>query len=360
MAVAIAVWSVILESGKKQLVVPQSDLRITNAALGAELADGTGRTSIKLVYNTPIALDDDDDEEDAPPQSTTILCSLTAGKIEQSAVDIILERDEEYVFEVVGKNTIYLTGNYIDQMPPDEAPFGDESDSDDEGAFNLEDVSSDVEAEADDLDLEDDADRFEELSEDDVPKSLKRPREPEAMDTDAKPEEEKLSKAQKKKLNKKLKADDGKAVAAGAPDEDEKVEKKQKDKSKKEEKSEKKEKEGQKAAGTTQTLAGGLKFRDVKVGTGKAAKNNDRVGMRYIGKLTNGTIFDKNVKGKPFSFRLGKGEVIKGWDIGIAGMQVGGERELTIPAKLAYGSQKIDKIPANSTLVFEVKLLELK
>lgn len=67
-----------------------------------------------------------------------------------------------------------------------------------------------------------------------------------------------------------------------------------------------------------------------------------------------------NKKGPPFTFKIGKGEVIKGWDIGILGMAVGGERRLTIPASAAYGSKAIPGIPANSTLVFDVKLLEIK
>jgi FK506-binding nuclear protein len=83
--------------------------------------------------------------------------------------------------------------------------------------------------------------------------------------------------------------------------------------------------------------------------------------MRYIGKLTNGKVFDKNVSGKPFSFLLGRGEVIKGWDLGIAGMKAGGERKLTIPAPLAYGKRGAPPdIPKNATLVFDVKLLSMK
>jgi FK506-binding nuclear protein len=69
---------------------------------------------------------------------------------------------------------------------------------------------------------------------------------------------------------------------------------------------------------------------------------------------------EANKKGTPFSFKIGKGEVIKGWDIGIVGMAVGGERRLTIPAHLAYGNKSTSGIPANSTLVFDVKLLEIK
>lgn len=67
-----------------------------------------------------------------------------------------------------------------------------------------------------------------------------------------------------------------------------------------------------------------------------------------------------NKKGKPFSFKAGKGQVIKGWDIGVIGMAIGGERRLTIPAHLAYGSRGLPGIPANSTLIFDVKLLEIK
>lgn len=121
----------------------------------------------------------------------------------------------------------------------------------------------------------------------------------------------------------------------------------------------------------------GVKIEDKKVGSGKAAKKGDRCGMRYIGKLTDGKVFDcksppylcisrlsnnfqANKKGKPFSFKLGSGEVIRGWDLGIAGMQVGGERRITIPSRHAYGSKAIPNIPAGSTLVFDIKLLELK
>jgi FK506-binding nuclear protein len=67
-----------------------------------------------------------------------------------------------------------------------------------------------------------------------------------------------------------------------------------------------------------------------------------------------------NKKGKPFSFKVGKGQVIKGWDIGLAGMAIGGERRLTIPAHLAYGSKGVPGIPPNSQLTFDIKLLEIK
>ena len=180
----------------------------------------------------------------------------------------------------------------------------------------------------------------------------------------------KLSKTQQKKLNKKLKAEGGKAVPAVEAQSEAKDEKKAEKKDEK--KAEKKDKEPKAAApkGETKELSGGVKIRDHKVGSGPQVKNGDMVAMRYVGKLQNGKVFDSNTKGAPvrcspadtvyatltrcvqFKFRLGKGEVIKGWDVGIAGMQAGGERLLTIPPAMAYGKRAQSGIPANSTLIF--------
>ena len=74
---------------------------------------------------------------------------------------------------------------------------------------------------------------------------------------------------------------------------------------------------------------------------------------------THDPFFVANKKGKPFQFKLGSGEVIKGWDIGVAGMSVGGERRITVPAHLAYGSKSVPGIPPNSTLIFDIKCLEI-
>jgi len=80
-----------------------------------------------------------------------------------------------------------------------------------------------------------------------------------------------------------------------------------------------------------------------------------------VGTLTDGTKFDSSVdRGQPFDFELGAGRVIKGWDEGVAGMKVGGKRKLVIPPDLGYGGRAIGKIPANSTLIFEVELLDVK
>lgn len=100
---------------------------------------------------------------------------------------------------------------------------------------------------------------------------------------------------------------------------------------------------------------------DSVVGKGAVAENGKAITVHYTGTLTDGTKFDSSVDRKePFTFNLGAGQVIKGWEQGILGMKVGGKRKLTIPPALAYGANAVGAIPANSTLVFDVELLEVK
>ncbi|MFZ2038718.1 MAG: FKBP-type peptidyl-prolyl cis-trans isomerase [Minisyncoccia bacterium] len=104
-----------------------------------------------------------------------------------------------------------------------------------------------------------------------------------------------------------------------------------------------------------------LKIEDVVVGTGAEATAGKSVTVNYTGKFTNGTVFDSSIpRGTPFTFTLGAGMVIPGWDMGVAGMKVGGKRILTIPSDLAYGPNDYQSIPGGSTLIFEVDLLEVK
>ena len=109
------------------------------------------------------------------------------------------------------------------------------------------------------------------------------------------------------------------------------------------------------------TTASGLKYRDLVVGKGPQPKNGDTVVVNYTGTFTNGKVFDTSVGKKPFTFKLGAGEVIKGWDEGVATMHVGGKRKLVIPPDLAYGAAGYPgAIPPNSTLNFVVELLDIK
>lgn len=102
----------------------------------------------------------------------------------------------------------------------------------------------------------------------------------------------------------------------------------------------------------------GLKYYDIEIGTGETADDGDIVQVHYHGWLTNNQLFDSSyISGNPFSFRLGTGFVIPGWDEGILGMRVGGERQLVIPPDLGYGAAGRGSIPPNATLIFEVELI---
>lgn len=112
----------------------------------------------------------------------------------------------------------------------------------------------------------------------------------------------------------------------------------------------------------TQITDSGLKFEDTTAGSGAVAAKGQTVSVHYTGWLQNGTKFDSSKdRDQPFEFKLGAGQVIRGWDEGVAGMKVGGVRRLTIPPQLAYGDRGAGGvIPPKATLVFEVELLAIR
>ena len=115
------------------------------------------------------------------------------------------------------------------------------------------------------------------------------------------------------------------------------------------------------AAAKTLTTASGLKYVDVKVGSGASPVMGKQVKVHYTGTLENGKQFDSSVGKAPFSFAIGVGQVIPGWDEGVMGMKVGGKRKLIIPSKLGYGAAGAGGvIPPNATLLFDVELLEVQ
>ncbi|MCJ1473350.1 peptidylprolyl isomerase fpr4 [Lambiella insularis] len=376
--------------------------------------------------------DEEGDSEDIEIEEF-VLCTLDPTKNYQQPLDITIGEDERVFFKVSGTHAIFLTGNYV--IPVDDGHRHPEDEDYDDEDYDLSPDEDELDAseESDELDALEDPRITELASEDEEPPKLvkaekqskkgknKRPAsesddEPAGLDDMMakvlKPEEPatngepKLSKKQLKKLknnagqavpstieNKNIKKVDppssespnskkvqfakdleqgpsgamtnGKTKTAAEGKKDEKTD-------------EKKDGDKGRASLGVKTVQG-VTVDDKKLGTGPAAKKGNRVGMRYIGKLKDGKVFDgmfiqasrlsfleiwadrvaANKKGKPFSFKLGSGEVIKGWDIGVAGMSVGGERRITIPASLAYGSKSQPGIPANSPLVFDLKLLEI-
>lgn len=298
-------------------------------------------------------------------------------------MNLTVQEGEAVFLQVSGNYTVYVTGNYVipDQEHDDENS-GSEDDSDDED-YDLSPSEDELYEDDSEDELDNIADpRITEVTSDDEKPADKKgkKRSADEADVEAKKEEPKLSKKQQKKL----KANDGKAAEAPAkpetPKKNEKTEGKGDTPSKKvkfakeleqgptpskndpsskkadkkeDKKAEKKveKKEEKKPSGPRKI--GNLTIEDKKIGEGAVAKNGNKVKVRYIGKLTNGKQFDACVKGKPFQFTLGKGEVIKGWDVGIAGMAPGGERRLTVPPEMGYGNKAAGSIPKNSTLIFD-------
>lgn len=122
------------------------------------------------------------------------------------------------------------------------------------------------------------------------------------------------------------------------------------------------QKDPRKPVGKPVTTKSGLKYQVYKKGKGKAAKDGQHVWVHYTGVLENGSKFDSSLdRGQPIDFKLGSGAVIKGWDEGIAGMQEGEQRKLTIPSELGYGAGGYPPIiPPNATLIFDVELVKVQ
>ncbi|KAI1374126.1 hypothetical protein F4677DRAFT_427186 [Hypoxylon crocopeplum] len=329
-------------------------------------SNGVVKTSKK--GKEPATSSDEDEDDESEDYSLDIeelvVCTLDTERNYQQPLDITIGPDEEVFFLVKGTHTIHLTGNYI--IDTDEDVSSDDED-DGYGMDGIDDYDSE-DSEVDELDGIQDPRVTEVDTDEEAPKLIaaetkkgknKRPAEDETegLDEMMAKAETKLSKKQQKKLkNSKGEPVDAKAEPAKetTPKGDKKVQ------------FAKNLEQGptgstaEKGAALGVKVVQGVTVDDRKVGSGRVAKKGNKVEVRYIGKLQDGKVFDANKKGKPFSFSVGKGEVIKGWDIGIQGMSVGGERRLTIPASLAYGSKAQPGIPGNSTLIFDVKLLAIK
>lgn len=294
--------------------------------------------------------DDEDSEDDLDDEiEEFVVCTLSPKTQFQQTLDFTISPDEEVYFVVTGSYSVHLSGNYVEHPADDDEDEYDSDDVDDEYYEDAEGDDYNLTPDEDELmnidELEDSSDverKIEELVEQEQAQKSKKRAAKDAEDAaDAKKAKKDKSKKDKKDNKDEKKVQFTKDLEQGPTPS-----------------KEKKDKAAKKY--TTQTLLGGVVTEDRKAGTGAAAKSGDKVGIRYIGKLKNGKVFDKNTSGKPFVFNLGKGECIKGFDLGVAGMAVGGERRVIIPAKMGYGSQALPGIPAHSDLTFDIKLVSLK
>ncbi|KAF9090711.1 peptidylprolyl isomerase fpr4 [Mortierella sp. AD031] len=399
-------WGLTILPDKTYTQIVDSSFKVSMAALDEQTKPG--RTSVRVSVD----------------KKSLVLCSLTSGKVDQQKVDLIFTEGEEITFSVTGDNIVHLSGNYLpdDVIMGGNGGVGGDDDDDEEdddiysgydqdedgnimisqGTKRLADLIGD---EAEDEDSEDDPDftgedddededdseedddeessiRYGAQAEDDVDDSdddENEDQDKEGKDDSGEDEDDSEDSSENSEDDepvpvkketapavKKQKVSEEKAVIV-KPKQEAAPAKAQEAKEVKEVKAVKEEVKKQEAKkqeikkGHKKTLPNGMIIEDIKVGDGSRAKSGKKIGMRYIGRLQNGKVFDKNTSGKPFKFELGAGEVIKGWDLGILGMKIGGERRLTIPPSLAYGSQGCPPdIPQSATLVFEVKLLSMK
>lgn len=343
--------------------------KVTMASLGSnkELeASSNGNTKSQrtsLIFNL-------DNKEDFT------LCSLTNDKVEQQALDLVLTEGETIAFRVEGPHVIHLSGYYINDDEDENDGFINDEDEDEIFSDEAEEDSQIEYDSEEDYDSEDDEDSEEE--EDSDLETRNHPRisfvetSEEEIDSEEEISEDESSEEEvQKKSSKKVKFD---------LDEAKKVKETPKEQAKTAatpvkvtpnpakpaspvaapvEAAKTASPQITKEQGPTpvkKTLPSGLQIEDLKLGNGQKVSNGKKVLIHYKGTLSNGKVFDSSFGGKPLKFAVGKGEVIKGMDIGVVGMAIGGSRKLVIPGPLAYGNQALPNIPRNSTLIFEIRL----
>lgn len=318
-----------------------------------------------------------------------IICTLKVPNVLQQQLNLELNAGETVNIYTEANAIVHLTGFHVDE--PDyedqqgatnginnqiqflnkcEDEFCDEDhddeDDDDEmsdednenGDFDDEEDESNVEGEEDEFDDDEEDEEDDDELDEEQEEVMRQLAEMHAnrkrkLDEKESKKEEKKAKNDKQPAKKsKQQNEEEEDALSGLDDEsDDEVEKKKPEKNKKQEQQQNKKQQDQ-----TKKIDG-VELKDTKVGHGPEAKKGRFVHVYYTGRLkSNGKVFDSCQQGKPFKFRLGSGQVIPGWEIGIQGMKVGGKRTLTIPPNKAYGNKKSGPIPANSTLVFDVEL----
>lgn len=329
-------WGLLLKANKKYTQTISKAIHLSQAALDI---NNSSDEPVRVVLTSE--------------KHNYILCTLRKNKTEQIALDLNFAEGEEISFTSEGNGSVHLTGYLMPDQDDFLDQFGGEEESDEDeveepqtkkGNTGKQQPESKkrkiVEAEQDEDDDEDESDlggSDEEDEEDDDDDD----EEEEDDDEEESEEEVQQPKPKQMKLEKGKQNGLENGTAQG------------KEKSKKDKQSQDKPQKG-----GDKTLQGGVKIEEIKVGNGPEAKPGKKVQVYYEGRLkSNNKMFDSCKQGAGFKFGLGRGEVIRGWDIGVAGMKIGGKRRIICPPNMAYGAKGSPPvIPPNSTLVFEVEL----
>lgn len=395
-------WGVTLESGKRYSQVVNTSYHLSMAALEPRQSGSSSHKRVMLMLEHA--------------KAEFLLCTLDYEKALQVPLDLSFVEGEEVTFFLNGEGTVHLTGYLTDVNglgEPDATSEEDSSSAEEEvedhnltsrpvakskraqngtkkaaalksnnslvelvsNEIGSDDDSSDEDFEADMVEDAADDEEDEEQSDEDEEQS-----DEEDSDEDGEEEEEKDSEeeeeevavpvvplAERKRKHTQQEAakhspnksslSNASIVTADGASPEEGTRKKRKRNKKDSSSSLPVVQQEQSPKGKNQTvLQGGVQSQDLRVGSGPVAKLGKSVHVYYTGKLANNREFDSCRSGKAFSFKLGKGDVIKGWETGIQGMRVGGKRRLVIPPSQGYGSTRMGDIPPNSTLYFDVEL----
>jgi FK506-binding nuclear protein len=387
-------WGLTVKPGETYSQCVERPVRLTLATLDPESAkpDMKSRLMIKV------------------DEFSYTLCTLVPDRVDQQSLDLMIGLGEDVSFWVTGENPINLLGYYEDQTPFDYPYLGsDDDDEEVEGRFEEGyDLDDDEEMEREGFDDDDEIEEEVEfpakiqtdLKKGTASKFGNKPKQqpvlpPSVQVTNSQekgtkrsiPIQDKSESSKKPKLEATVPTQKDATTPKGKPQQ-------QPSSTRNHPPTDPKKTTAVTATATTsgsetsttttvkpsqpnspnpedrtpkkKVLPSGLEIEDLSVGTGPRARAGKRVSIRYIGRLEDGTVFDKNTNGTPFSFNLGKNEVIKGWDMGIQGMAVGGQRKLVIPPGLVSSekggssSSTPNNFPKNSKLQFEIKLLSVE
>ena len=365
-------WGLKLEPGRWTPFVPPPDVALRvhvsqATARGDDLKDGE-RVVITMRCESDEAVlagvdpetETMSDDEDGFEKENYRVATLIGGRMETQGLDLVL--DEYAEFTVEGSCGVDLTGYYMPEfgdadVDDEEDMFGEEDDSEEDEEFAADDVDAlETESDDDDSDDDDDDDDDDDSDDDDDDDDDDDEDDDDDSEDDSEEEEEEKPKVTRKGGVEIREVVDDKKVGDKRPGEamksapEKKQAKAEAPAAKKPDVPKRVHKNGMEIINTFAT----------KNTSAKVAQGGKKVAMKYIGKLPSGKIFDQTKGAATFTFRLGVGEVIKGWDVGVEGMREGDKRTLIIPAAMGYGKKGIKGvIPGGSPLHFDVELVKV-